>query len=137
VGTSLTNQFIGENSVEQVFHHSFFLGSFNHAFDSINKHVEKLIHVLLDSWIDRTTVDIFESLAEFLRIVVLLFKFHQSAKYSFNLIKGVLRFWLNVHVFVLNLQHRLSKWCDHVKLLNYAVHVTDASDVFQSNIPSY
>ena len=135
--TSLANQLICENAIEQVFHHSLFLGPLYHAFDSINKHVEELIHVFLNSWIDWTTINIIESLAELLRVVVLLLKLHQSAENTFNLVEGVFRFGLDIHVFVLDLQHSLPEWSYHVELLNYAVHVADTSYVFQTYIPSY
>ena len=92
--------------------------------------MEKLIHVFLNSRIYRTTIDIFEGLAELLRVVVLLFKFHQSAEYALDLVKRVLRLWLNTHVLVLDLEHGLPKRSYHVKLLYNTVHVADAADVF-------
>ena len=35
---------------------------------------------------------------------------------------------------VLDFQHRLAERCDHEQLLHYAVHIADASNVFQTNI---
>lgn len=98
--------------------------------------MEELIYVFLDSWIDWTAIDIFESLAELFRVIVLLLKLHESAENALNLVKGIFRFGLDIHVFVLDLQHSLPEWRYHVELLNYAVHVADTSYVFQTYIPS-
>jgi hypothetical protein len=92
--------------------------------------MEKLIYVLLDPRIDRTSVNIFEGQTELFGIVVLFFELHESAKNSFDLVQRVLRFRFYVHVFVLHFQHSFPKRSYHVKLLHNTVHVADAANVF-------
>lgn len=74
VRTAVANQFISEAAIEQIFHHLLFLGSLDQGLNSIDKHIEEFVYILLDSRVDWTTVNVFESGTKFLGVVILLFE---------------------------------------------------------------
>lgn len=83
---AFADQLVGENSKQQIFYNSFFFRILSEVFESVNQHVEKLVAIFLDPRINRTSVNVFERLAEILRVEVLLLQLHQRTENSFHLV---------------------------------------------------
>jgi hypothetical protein len=71
VRATVTNQLICKYAVEQIFHHRLLFGAFGQIFNPVNQHVKEFIDILLDSWVNRAPIKIFQGVAELFRIVVL------------------------------------------------------------------
>ena len=64
--------------------------------------MKELINVLLNPWINRASIDIFERLTKLLWVVVLFLKLHEPAEYTLNLVERIFSLRLSVHILVLN-----------------------------------
>ena len=73
VRTSLANELISEYSLEKILDDFLFIFAFNEILNFVNHHGKEFFHISLNHRVDWLTINVFESTAELLRIVVLLF----------------------------------------------------------------
>lgn len=133
--TVYTEQLISKHTLEKIVHDLLLFGSLNKSLNPIHEHLKELINIFLDHWIDRWSIDILKGFTEFLRVKVLLFHFHQAAKYALNLVQHILFYRLIILASVLYLDDCFTERWDHIQLLKDTVHVTDAPEILETYKP--
>jgi hypothetical protein len=133
----VTFEEIGRFAVVEVVNQSSQRVFFDAYFQSVEKHRDELLHILLNHDVDRLTKR-FISYAKSVRDEIDSGRLFQIPEYPLNLMQEVVIDFSLLRVkgpdrffFVIDPQKQVSKGFVHVELLDYRVHVANISQIFQ------